>query len=403
MPVGGDRLVVALDATPLLGVRTGVGAFCAGALEALGSRSDLDVAAFAVSWRRRRELVGQLPPGVRFVDAVMPARPVHLAWRATGAPAIEWWSGTLDVVHGTNFVVPPTRRAAQVVTVHDLTTVRFPEMANGATAVFPSLVRRALGRGAWVHTPSAFVATEVVELLGADPGRVRAIHHGVPAHTSAGVPADTPSGAPVHTPATTAVAGRSAGTNPGVAGVKSPYLLALGTIEPRKDLVSLVRAFDALASAHGDLSLVVAGPDGWGTAAFEAAVTSATHRDRVVRVGYVDPAVRDRLLAGAAVFAYPSRYEGFGFPPLEAMAAGVPVVTTTAGALPEVVGDGAEMVGVGDVEGLAGAMDRLLSDEAARIDLVARGAARVRAFSWEACGDDLAQLYRDAAGVTVPA
>lgn len=395
MPVGGDRLVVALDATPLLGVRTGVGAFCAGALEALGTRPDLDVSAFAVSWRRRREILGQLPPGVSFVDAVMPARPVHLAWRVTGAPAIEWWSGPLDVVHGTNFVVPPARRAAQVVTVHDLTTVRFPEMANGATAAFPSLVRRAVDRGAWVHTPSAFVATEVVEWLGADPGRVRAIHHGVPAHTPAGVPA--------RPPATTAVAGRLAGVDPGVAGVRPPYLLALGTIEPRKDLVSLVRAFDALASAHGDLSLVVAGPDGWGTAAFETAVASAAHRDRVVRVGYVAPAVRDRLLAGAAVFAYPSRYEGFGFPPLEAMAAGVPVVTTTAGALPEVVGDGAELVGVGDVQGLAGATDRLLSDESARIDLVSRGAARVRTFSWEACGGALAQLYRDAAGVTVPA
>jgi len=385
MSVVGERLVVALDATPLLGVRTGVGAFCAGALEALGMRSDLDVAAFAVSWRRRGGIRGQLPPGVRFIDAVMPARPAHLAWRVTGVPAIEWWTGRLDVVHGTNFVVPPSRRAAQVVTVHDLTTVRFPEMVNHATAVFPSLVRRAVDRGAWVHTPSAFVAHEVVELLGADPERVRAIHHGVPTHSLA----------PVTAPAIDA--------DPAVAGVKGPYLLALGTVEPRKDLVSLVRAFDALASAHGDLCLVVAGPDGWGTAAFEAAVAAATHRERVIRVGYVDPATRDLLLAGAAVFAYPSRYEGFGFPPLEAMAAGVPVVATTAGALPEVVGDGAELVGVGDIEGLAGAIDRLLSDGAAREALVARGTARVRTFSWEACGAGLAQLYRDAAGVPVAA
>ncbi len=382
MPVGGGRLVVALDATPLLGARTGVGAFCAGALEALGCRADLEVAAFAVSWRRRRGILGQLPPGVRAVDAAMPARPVHLAWRTTGAPAIECWTGPLDVVHGTNFVVPPTRRAAQVVTVHDLTTVRFPEMVDRPTAAFPSLVRQALDRGAWVHTPSAFVAAEVVELLGADPDRVRAIHHGVPRHAS---PGSIPAGA-----------------DPGLAGVRRPYVLALGTVEPRKDLVSLVGAFDLVAETDPDLSLVVAGPDGWGKAAFEAAVTAATHGARVVRVGYVDPDTRDRLLAGASVFAYPSRYEGFGLPPLEAMAAGVPVVATTAGALPEVVGDGAELVPVGDVPALAGALARLVSDEAARRALVARGAARVRRFSWESCGSALAQLYRDAAGVTVP-
>ncbi len=400
MSGGGDRLVVALDATPLLGVRTGVGAFCAGALEAVGSRPDLDVAAFAVSWRRRRGIVGQLPPGVRAVDAAMPARPVHLAWRALGSPAIEWWTGRLDVVHGTNFVVPPTRRAAQVVTVHDLTTVRFPEMASGTTAQFPALVCRALDRGAWVHTPSAFVANEVVELLGADPERVRTIHHGisqhgVSTHTQAGWSARAPAGA----------SHQAAGADPDLVGlrVKRPYLLALGTVEPRKDLGSLVRAFDALASTHRDLCLVVAGPDGWGTAAFEAAVAAAAHRERVIRVGYVDPATRDLLLAGAAVFAYPSRYEGFGFPPLEAMAAGVPVVTTTAGALPEVVGDGAELVEVGDSQGLAAAIDRLLSDEVARTALVARGTHRVRTFSWETCGAGLAQLYWDAAGVRVAA
>src|SRR5579864_1396422 len=105
---------------------------------ALGRRDDLDVSAFAVSWRRRHGIAAQLPRGVRAVRRPLPARPVHAAWRRSGFPPIELVAGPLDVVHGTNFVVPPARRAARVVTVHDLTTVRFPELCEPATLEFPA-------------------------------------------------------------------------------------------------------------------------------------------------------------------------------------------------------------------------------------------------------------------------
>ncbi len=109
----------------------------------------------------------------------MPARPLHLAWAHLPGPAVEWFVGPVDVVHGTNFVVPPTRRAARVVTVHDLTTVRYPELCDRSTLGFPRMVRRAVSDGAWVHTPSQFVADEVVAEFGVDPGRVRVVYHGV--------------------------------------------------------------------------------------------------------------------------------------------------------------------------------------------------------------------------------
>jgi glycosyltransferase involved in cell wall biosynthesis len=174
------------------------------------------------------------------------------------------------------------------------------------------------------------------------------------------------------------------------------YILALGTIEPRKDLPTLVRAFDAIAGDRPGLYLRVAGPEGWGMAAFEAALTAARHRDRVRRYGWVGGRERAELLARATVFAYPSLYEGFGFPPLEAMAVGVPVVATNAGALPEVAGDGAELVPVGDVDALAAALARLVDDPDARAALAERGRRRAECFSWEACADGLAGLYRDA-------
>lgn len=330
----------------------------AGAVHALGARDDVDVRTYAQSFRSL---------GWR---AVLPARVLLRVWEHVEYPPAEWWTGPVDVVHGTNFVVPPTPRAGRVVTVHDLTPVRFPELASPTTGRFPALVRRAVQRGALVHTPSSFVAAEVVDLLGADPERVVAVHHGVPPVAPAPSPPDVP----------------------------RPYVLALGTVEPRKDLPSLVRAFDALAAAHTDLHLVVAGPDGWGVDALAAAIDGARHRARIRRLPWVDDAERAALLRHAAAFAYPSRYEGFGFPPLEAMAVDVPVVTTNAGALPEVVGDGAVLVPPGDVDALAEGLARVLTDDDVRAGVVARGRRRVGAFSWDRCAAGLADLYRRAAG-----
>jgi glycosyltransferase involved in cell wall biosynthesis len=367
---------VALDATPLLGERTGVGEFCAGALAGLSARDDLLVSAFAVSWRRRHGIVGQLPAGVRVVRRPIPARPALAAWRHASVPPIEWFTGEVDVVHGTNFVVPPARRAARVVTVHDLAVVRYPQLCDAPTLAFVGSIRRAVGEGAWVHTPSRFVAEEVIAHFGVSPARVRAIHHGIPAGPSATGPLPR---APVKVPA------------------GGPYVLALGTIEPRKDFPRLVHAFDALASSHPDLRLVIAGGRGWGAEAFDEAVASSAFRARIITPGYVDPAVLRSLLAGAGVFCYPSVYEGFGLPPLQAMAAGVPVVTTAVGAIPEVVGDAARLVAGGDTDALAEAIGSVLDDDGLRRRLIEAGRRRCAEFTWEAAAAGLAALYGEAA------
>jgi glycosyltransferase involved in cell wall biosynthesis len=366
-------LRVAIDATPLLGARTGVGAFTAGLIHALPAHENVHLRAYAVTWRGRGELDGQLPHGVDVVTRTMPARPLRWAWGHADRPVIEWWTGRCDVVHGTNFVGPPSRSAAGVVTVHDLTPMRFPELAHKATLDYERLLRRALRRGAWVHTVSSFVAAEVVDHFGADPDRVVTVAQGVPAVATV----DPAEGR------------RLAGGD--------RFVLALGTVEPRKDYPALVRAFDDVAAGDPALRLVVAGSDGWGADAFAAAVAGARHRDRIVRVGYVSDPARAALLRAASVFAYPSRYEGFGLPPLEAMTAGVPVVATEAGSLPEVLGDAALLVPVGDDSALAAALGRALEDEAERERLVAAGLRRVATFSWSRCAVGLVELYRKAA------
>ena len=199
----------------------------------------------------------------------MPARPLHAAWRHLSGPPVEWFIGRHDVVHGSNFVVPPTARAARVVTVHDLTVVLYPELCDRPTLAFPAFIRRAVAEGAWVHTPSQFVADR-----------------------SSPSSASTRSGSG---PCTTGYPGRrwTRRRRHGALPFALPdgcrrYVLAIGTIEPRKDYPLLVSAFASVAAAHPDVALVVVGSDGWGADRFRAAVEASPARSRIVRPGYLD-------------------------------------------------------------------------------------------------------------------
>jgi len=315
------------------------------------------------------------------------ARPLHLAWTHMSLPPIEWFIGSRQVVHGTNFVVPPTNEAAEVLTVHDLTVIRFPELCDRPTLGFPGLIRRAVDRGAWVHTPSMFVAEEVVEAFGIEAERVRPVHHGIP------MPA----------PGTQAGVGGHDTLPFSLPGGTTRYVLAIGTVEPRKDYPTLVEAFTSVSRAHPEVALVIVGADGWGAERLADAVGTSPARDRIVRPGYLDDAGLEVILRRAAVLAYPSVYEGFGFPPLQAMAAGVPVVATAVGAIPEVVGDGALLVEGGKPEGLAEALSQVLEGGPEIDALVDRGRRRSENFTWSKCAEGLDRLYRDAWAAHEPA
>jgi glycosyltransferase involved in cell wall biosynthesis len=364
---------VAVDGVPLLVPRTGVGRVVEETLFRIARRPDIRLSVYGWPPGGRRRLAAILPPGVRTAPVPMPGPLLRPAWRRFDLPPIECWTGRIDVAHGTNYIVPPTLFARRLVSVYDLTFLRHPQYSNSDTLEFTDLLRRAVRRGAWVHTISHFVAEEIVDELGAAPDRVVTIHCGVtPRRRSA-------DGAAV-------LRRLSIPTN-------APYVLALGTVEPRKNLPRLVQAFDQLADEHPDLHLVIAGPDGWGTRDLGVAIGAVGHRSRIVRLGWVSEEERLALLEGAAVFAYPSLYEGFGLPPLEAMAAGTPVVSSWAGAIPEVAGDAAVLTDPMDVDALAEALDKVLVDSVLADDLVGKGKRNVDRFSWDRTADEMAGLY----------
>lgn len=357
-------VTVAIDGSPLLGPITGIGAAVAEITRALGDRSDVTLHEYALSVR------GTLRPGMTRLP--IPAAIAQRLWSRAGWPRLDRWLRPAQVVHGTNYAIGPSR-LPRVVTVYDCWFLRNPENASPVVVRAGKVLRRAVASGATVHASSHATADAVRELLATD--RVAVI-------PLAALP--TP-----HLPRATL------DTSPVAELGGAPFILALGTLERRKNLPHLIAAFGELAGAETDLRLVLAGADGDDRPAIDAAIDAlpSTAADRIVRTGRIDAEVKHWLLSNARVLAYPSLDEGFGFPLLEAMQYGLPVVASTRGSIPEVAGRAALLVDPLDTSALAAALARTVSDESTRATLVASGTAQLTTFSWDDTARDLAALY----------
>ncbi len=381
-----SKLRVVLDGTPLLGPRTGVGRYTAALLTGLVELpgAELDVAATAFTWRGGAGLGAALPAGVRPAARRVPARLLQDAWTRSERPPTEWLTGRADIVHGTNFVLGPLSSARGVLTVHDLSYLRTPDTVSAASARYATLVPRGLRRAAAVLTPSRAVADEVIAAYRLDPDIVTPTPLGVdPAWFDAAPPARG------------WLAAR---------GLPERYLLFVGSAEPRKNLPVLLEALRRLRADEPDTPpLALVGPPGWGP----ALDTSGLPADAVVTLGYLDDAELRSVVAGAAALCFPSRYEGFGLPPLEALAAGTRVVAADIPAVREVVGAaaGVRLVTPGrwDVfaDDLAGALGTALAepaDTARAATEAAAGREHARAFTWRRTAELTAAVYRRVAG-----
>ena len=365
------RTRVAIDVGPLAGSRTGIGEAVALIVDSLGDLPDGPVLTpYLVSIRAGRV------PGRRRLP--YPAALTQRTWSRCDWPPTDRFLGPVDVVHGTNYVVPPSRHP-RVVTVYDCWFLEHPRYVHPDVQRAGEILRRSVARGAVVHASSQATADKVRHLLPA--GRVEVIHLGAP-------PALV--GAPV--------GALGARPRPGLHLLRPgapPFILFVGTIERRKNVTGLVGAFGRARRLLPDLHLVLAGGPGDDAEQVDRSIASLRPGDgeAVHLLGRVDDATKAALYAAAAVVAYPSLDEGFGFPLLEAMTAGAPLVASTAGSIPEVAGDAAVFVDPADVEGLARALCEVVEHEDVRARLIAAGHARVENFSWATTARRLADLY----------
>ncbi len=349
---------VALDWGPLLDPPTGVGRYTrelAGALEAAG----VDIARYAVSLRGR---AGSEPDVARLR---LPARLVQSAWRRTG-PSVARLVGDVDVVHATNFVLPALGRLPGVVTVHDLSFLRDDTFPGGGR--LRTLVPWSLARAARVLVPTRAVGSELSYRFGTAGERVTVTYEGVsPLFFGA-------------TPLSDIALGRM--------GIPGPFVLAVGTIEPRKNLGRLLKAWGRVVDSLPGWTLVLAGPRGWGP--------QLPRTPGVVPIGWVGDETLPGLLAAAELFCYPSLYEGFGLPPLEAMATGTPAVVGRYSAAEEVLGDAALLVDPHDEAALADALVTAIGDGALRRRLALKGRARALDYTWERTAASTIRAYEEA-------
>jgi len=352
--------------------------------------------------RYTRELVGallRLPSphryilfaatgGLRIADSGLPSaicnlRTVPLSddwlarlWHRARLPIpVEAVIGRVDLFYSPDFVLPPTLpRARTVLTVHDLSFLLYPDhFVPKLVRYLQRVVPRSVARADRVLADSEATRADLIRSLGVPAEKVEVLYSGVD-------PRFRPEPEPKERERLRARYGVG----------DRPYIFSVGTLQPRKNFVRLIRAF---ARLRPEAHLLIAGGRGW---LYEAILAEAEkHRDRVHILGFVDDVDLPALYRGARLFVFPSFYEGFGLPVLEAMACGVPVVCSNASSLPEVAGDAALLVDPYDEEGLTAAMEQVLEDPALRDEMAAKGLQQAARFTWDRAARQLLKVLSD--------
>ena len=294
-------------------------------------------------------------------------------WSWTARPTVEQLVGPVDLVHVVHHFAPPVERARLIVTIHDL-SFEYPEYGIEHAELYSRDARRAVQHADCVIAVSEFTKIELQRLYDVPEDRIRVVHEGVRvAHWNESSIAEVQD--------------------------QRPYFLVVGKVEARKNLIRLARGFTLARERYGlPHRLVIVGKRGRGGKAILGALRDSEACQHVVYRQFVSDLELRRLYRNATAFVYPSLYEGFGLPALEAMAAGTPVVASAAASLPEVIGRAGLLVEEGTTEAWADAMWRIADDSDLRRTLTAAGAERVRDFTWASAAADTEAVYREVLG-----
>jgi glycosyltransferase involved in cell wall biosynthesis len=368
---------VLLDVSAVPARPVGAGMYTVALASGLSGRDDVDL--HLLTRHDDAERWSTLAPNAALHGSAPARRPARLAWEQTRGPALAAHVRP-DVWHGPHYTMPLRATAPCVVTIHDLTFFDHPEWHERSKVVFfRRMIRAAARRATLLVCVSEYTADRLRALVEPDADIV-VVHHGVDHDRFIATGDETADLA--------ALAAH---------GIAPPYIAFASTIQPRKNVPTLVRAFARVAASRPDLRLVLAGSDGWGAREALEAITASGVATRVIRPGYLRDATIAALFRRAAVVAYPSLEEGFGLPALEGLACGAPVVTSEGSALAEVVDAAALLVPPDDADALADALGRVLDEPGLAARLRAAGPVRAADFTWAACVDRHVDAYERAA------
>ena len=375
---------IGIDYTAAVQQGAGIGRYARQLISALVELDAENKYALLVGGGGVRDAAFQIEPltrraNVRSVLLPVSDHTLSILWHRLHLPLwVELSCGPLDLFHSPDFTLPPVLRARTILTVHDLSFIRVPECAEPRLRAYllqavPASVRRA----DVVLADSECTRADLIELLGADPGRVEVVYAGVGQHfyriTDDGL--------------LRAVRARY--------NLPERFILGLGTLQPRKNFERLVKAYAmAQGQIDNEIKLVIAGGSGWMYDGIFGSVEELGLQEAVCFPGYVADDDLPALYSLADLFVFPSLYEGFGMPPLEAMACQTPVVTSNTSSLPEVVGDAALLVDPLDVAALTEAMRQVLTDGVLREGMIQRGVEQARRFTWTQAASKLLDVYR---------
>lgn len=371
---------IGIEVSPLTRARTGVGNYTYFLLKALLAEDTGRT--FHGFSSGRQEICLEGLEGVRSHRHVpLPTRALYQCWSTFGRPRVDRLLGGVDLYHATNYFLPPVASARRVVTFYDLAFLKHPEWCSPKiVGPFANNVRHFAREADALLVCSEATKRDVVELLGVVPEKITVAYGAVDEG---------------FTPMSREAAEERVAQK---LRLTLPYLLFVSTLEPRKNIEGLLRAF-ARIKQEIPHTLVLAGAPGWNMGHLDARIQSLGLESRVRRMGYVaDRADLPTLYAAADAFVFPSFYEGFGLPVLEAMTCGCPVIVSNRASLPEVAGDAARYVDPDNMEDIAQAMREVLQEPELRASMRERGVAQARKFSWNACAEATLDVYRRVAG-----